>query len=91
MNFLKHPKTNKPDVILTLTAIAVLAAVAKFLMEGVEFSLFGHVFNAGHTESTAYATFLSPLLGAHSYMDSKLPFIPSGQETRITPDNPDAD
>lgn len=65
--FLKHPRTGLPDVMLTLSTVVVLAASVKFLLEGINLTIFGHMVNFGHADAMTYGTLLTPVLGAHGY------------------------
>lgn len=51
-----------------LSAIVVIAAAVKFLLDGVTFSVNGHPMDLGHLDSMTYATFLTPVLGAHGWV-----------------------
>lgn len=59
-----------PTGILSIAVVSVCCF--RFLLDGVSFSLFGHPFSIGHTDPTTYATFLTPVLGAHSYVQCKI-------------------
>jgi len=83
---LTNSKTNKQDVMLTLVFYAVIVAGIKFIMEGVSFSVMGHVLNLGHTDAATYAAFLTPILGTHGFIDSKTPHLT--QPPKV--DDPDA-
>lgn len=66
-------KTETKDLLVILTAVAVGAAILKFLLDGVIINAGVLTFNLGHIDSMTYAAFLSPILGAHSYMKSSQP------------------
>ena len=68
---LTNPKTKRQDVIYTLTALATLAAITKFMFEGVEFTVLGQTFNLGHADPLTYGAFLAPILGAHGYTQAR--------------------
>lgn len=70
MKALVNPKTGKRDIFYTLTALAMLGATLKFLAEGVEVTIMGHVLNLGHADPLSYGAFLAPVLGAHGYVHS---------------------
>lgn len=72
---MKANESNK-KTIERLMVLAVLAATVKFLFEGGPITLFGHA------DATTYGLFLTPVLGAHSYMHTK------GNQT-MKVDNPD--
>lgn len=69
--FLKHPKTGAPDLMTTAIVIAVLVASFKFLLDGLSINIAGHTITFGHLEALAYGSFLTPILGAHSYIDTR--------------------
>lgn len=81
--WIRHPKSNKPDMMVTLVVVAVLAAVFKFLTDGISVTVGSHIINFGHVDSMAYGSLLAPVLGAHGYLDSR----PKEVEERV--DNPD--
>lgn len=77
---------------LTLVAVAVIAAVARFLLDGVAISIAGHVFAFSKTDPLAYGSLLTPILGAHGYMNTRpntINPIQDGSNPEI--DDPDAD
>ncbi len=73
LNLIKvnHPKTGKPDVILTMVVFVIVVCAIKFLLDGVTLKLFGHVISFGHTDSFSYGSLLSPVLGAHGFIEGK--------------------
>lgn len=74
LRFLKNPKSGQPDLFITLSLFAVLAAIARFLGEGMTIVLHGHTIVSNmHTDASAYAAFLAPVLGAHGYMETRNP------------------
>lgn len=83
--FLKHPRTGVPDVMLTLSVLAVVAASIKFFLDGVDFSVLGHHFVAGHSDPMSYGSFLTPVLASHAYTNTR-----PNTNTTIAVDNPDA-
>jgi hypothetical protein len=88
--FLTHPRTKQEDPMLTLTCIVVIIAAIKFLFEGVDITIAGHVFSFGHADGGTYATVLTPVLGAHGYMNTRIPDAPVPDFSRVV-DNPDGD
>lgn len=84
---IKNPTTGKPDIILTLSALACSAAIVKFLLEGVTLQVSGHVVDFGHVDSLTYGTLLAPILGAHSWTTTKTNNRTSLKERKT--DNPD--
>ena len=70
MRFLKHPHTGEPDMFITLSTLAVISAIIRFLFEGADIVVFGHTLFAHlHTDPSSYALFLTPVLGSHSYLE----------------------
>lgn len=51
-----------------LTALVVIAAAVKFLLDGITAQYGGYTLNLGHLDSMTYAAFLTPVLGAHGYV-----------------------
>ena len=78
--FLKHPSTGIEDPMMTLSVIAALACVVKFLADGVTFTLYGHTMNLGHADSMAYGALLTPILGAHGYIQGLKPKGPDSND-----------
>lgn len=69
--FIKDPETGKPSEMITLTVIVTLAAVVRFLFDGTDFNIAGHVLKFGHVDSMTYLAFLSPIVGAHAFIGMK--------------------
>lgn len=77
MNFinkfwLKYSRTGENDALFTMTVLAVFACIIKFLFDGDTFSVLGHAVIIGHMEPASYATFLTPILGAHAAKEWKV-------------------
>lgn len=51
--------------------LATVACIAKFLIDGVSFKLFGSPVNLGHMDSLSYTALLAPLWGSHAYTKGK--------------------
>lgn len=68
--FLNHPETGKPDLMVTLTTVVTIAAVIKFILDGVSMVINGHTISFGHVDSMTYGSVLAPVLGAHSFIHS---------------------
>lgn len=83
----KHPRTGKPDAILTLTCFAVIICVVKFLFEGVELAVHGHVLSLGHADAASYMAILTPVMGAHGVREFRN--MPNPEQEPTRPDNPD--
>ena len=69
--FLTDPKTGKPSEMVTLTVVVTLAAAFRFLFDGITFNLGSHVITFNHIDSMTYLAFLTPVLGAHSFIGKK--------------------
>ena len=82
---LDHPRTGKTDVLMTLVVFVVVICGIKFLLDGVQINIAGHILNFGHTDSFSYGSLLSPVLGAHGYVDVRGSEISSNGRV----DNPD--
>jgi hypothetical protein len=67
----KHPVSGKTDVILSLVVFAVMICGFKFLLDGMVINIMGHVISFGHTDSLSYGSILSPILGAHGFIEGK--------------------
>lgn len=59
------------DTMELLSIVVVLAATARFLLEGLSFKVVGHPLSFGHIDPLTYAALLSPVLGAHGYLKIK--------------------
>lgn len=59
--FITHPRTGQKDTMLTMAVIATLAAVFKFLVNGVAVNNI----NLGTVDATLLAALLTPTLGAY--------------------------
>lgn len=86
LRFLKNPKSNKPDGVLTLAFIVTIAATIKFLLDGVTVTVADHVINFGKVDALSYGSLLAPVLGAHGYLDGR---FKKREESNERPDNPD--
>lgn len=64
-----HPTTGKRDVLVTVTILICCVCAAKFLFEGISFTLFGHIISLGHADSMSYGAMLGPTLGAHGAVE----------------------
>ena len=71
MRWFKHPRTGLQDPMLTITVITVGIAGLKFLFEGITLQIFGHTLNLGQTDPLAYGSLLTPILGAHSWQNTR--------------------
>ncbi len=87
--FIKQPKSGMPDVMVTLSVVAVFAAVLKFLLEGVTIVVYGHSIDFGHADSLTYGALLAPVLGAHGWVDTMSKNPPPPPSNYVKVDNPD--
>lgn len=88
---IKHTTSGKHDPMLTLTVLAVLICILRFLFDGATFVIFGHVLNLGHVDSMSYGALLSPVLGAHGAKEWKMSSNnPAESLSALAPDDPDA-
>lgn len=71
IRWFKHPRTGTPDPMLTITVITVGVCGLKFLLDGIHFVILGHSFDFGHTDPFAYGSLLAPILGAHSWQNTR--------------------
>ena len=69
--FLNDPATGKPDELVTIAVVTTLAAVTRFLLDGVTVNLDGYIFTFGHIDASVYLAILAPALGAHGYIKGK--------------------
>lgn len=60
--WVKHPRSNKKDTMLTLTVFAFIACVFKFMTNGM---VIGEV-NLGSVDATLLAALLTPVLTAYT-------------------------
>lgn len=63
MFFINHPRSKKPDTMLTLAVYATLAVIVKFLLNGVD--IFN--FNFGTVDAALIGAILTPTLGAYVF------------------------
>ena len=54
-----------------LSIFTVLICGFRFLFDGVSTTLFGVKFELGHIDSLSYGAFLTPILAAHSYIQTR--------------------
>jgi hypothetical protein len=66
--FLTDPRTGKPSEMVTLSVLATLAAVFRFLFDGITIEIYAHKITFNHVDAMVYLAFLSPILGAHSFL-----------------------
>lgn len=75
--WIKHPRSEEPDAMLTFAAIALFVCAVKFLLNGAIFMIGTHVINCGTTDSLSYAALLGPTVLA--YVQRKLTSPPDGK------------
>lgn len=63
--WIKHPRSGKPDTMLTIALSATAIALGKFLLHGVAFSYDKFTFNFGTLDAALVAAILTPTLGAY--------------------------
>ena len=63
--WIKHPRTNEPDTMLTLAVLATLSALGKFLLNEVTITILSKTINFGVTDAGLIAAILTPTLGAY--------------------------
>ncbi len=86
LRFMKNPESDRPDGMLTLAFIVTIAATIRFLLDGVTVTVFDHVIAFGKVDALVYGALLTPVLGAHSFKDTR-PDRFKRSEGRV--DNPD--
>ncbi len=64
-------KASERNTLLTLVILTVVCCLVKFILDGVVVSIYGQTINFGHVDATVYLTLLSPILGSHSFIESK--------------------
>lgn len=69
---------------LSLSILVVVVCCFRFLMDGMEWSLFGHTITFNHIDAMTYGALLTPVLGAHGYIDSQSGKNRTGKFTRVT-------
>jgi hypothetical protein len=69
--FLNNPDTGKPDEMVTVTLIVTLAAVFRFLVDGMTLNILGHVLTFTKLDSSVYIALLGPVLGSHAFIKGK--------------------
>jgi hypothetical protein len=85
----RHHLTNKEDALLTATVLSIALVAIRFFVDGMTFTLFGHVLSFTHVDSASYAALLSPIAGAHGVKE----FCGRGlgvADNSEVPDDPDA-
>lgn len=58
-----------------LCIAVVLVACIKFLLDGVTVHLAGISFDLGHVDAMAYGALLTPVLGAHGWIEGRKPNV----------------
>lgn len=66
-----------------LTCYTVIVCVIKFLFEGVTFDVLGHAVNLGHADAMTYGALLTPILGAHAFINTRPDQPTSGGTTDV--------
>lgn len=55
-----------------LSILVVAICCFRFLFDGIHMVIFGHPFSIDHVDSTSYASILTPVLGAHGYIHTRM-------------------
>lgn len=63
--WLNHPRSKKPDTMLTLATFSTLSVVGKFLLNGVSLTVGSTTVNFGAVDAALIAAVLTPTLGAY--------------------------
>jgi len=63
--WIDHPRTKKPDAMLTLAVWSTLVCLGKLLLNGVSVEILDKVINFGTIDSGLIAAMLAPTLGAY--------------------------
>lgn len=71
--WIKHPRSQEPDTMLTLSIFAFLAVLVKFLLNDVEINAFGKIVNFGSVDAALIGSLLVPTLGAYTARKFKNP------------------
>ena len=69
--FIIDPNTGKPSEMVTLTVVVTLAATTRFLFDGMSFHIFEHVLTFTKLDPMVYISLLTPVFGAHGYLNGK--------------------
>jgi len=80
--WLEHPRSKKPDAMLTFSVLAFIVCLFKFLLSGFELTIGEFIINLGDVDSGAIAALLTPVLGA--YVGRKITDPPLGTEKKDT-------
>lgn len=75
--WIKHPRSEEPDAMLTFAAIALFVCAVKFLLNGAVLTVGVHTVNFGTTDSLSYAALLGPTVLA--YVQRKIQSPPDGK------------
>lgn len=65
--WIKHPRSGKPDTMLTIAIASTAITLGKFLLHGVSFSLGDFSLAFGSLEATLVGAILTPTLGAYCF------------------------
>lgn len=64
--WLKHPRSNKPDTMLTFSALALAVCLIKFLLNGASVEVMGYSIEFGTVDAALVAALLTPTLAAYA-------------------------
>lgn len=85
--WIKHPRSNKNDAMLTLSVLAVGAVIIRFLFSNMTFGCV----TFGQVDSTVIAALLTPVLGAYTarkYSDGPEAMVPEEPEPEESSSKP---
>ena len=80
MKFFLIKRDKDTDPMLTLSLFVVTACTVKFLFEGVAFNLGGFNISLGHADALTYGALLTPVLSAHSFINTRVSKEPKPEE-----------
>lgn len=71
--WIKHPRSEEKDSMLTLSVYAFLAVLFKFIVNGATIELFDKTINFGTVDAALIGALLVPTLGAYTARKFKSP------------------
>ncbi len=83
--FIKHPRSKKPDAMLTFSLWTVLVVLGKVLLNGIFITVLDYTLNFGTIDAALAAAVLTATLGA--YVGRKWKNPPETNDNNV--DNPD--
>lgn len=64
-------EASKKSPTYLLSLIVVFVCSFRFLLDGITFNCCGITFSFGHVDSLSYTAIMAPILGAHSWIQTK--------------------